>query len=66
MYLRGKYETKYQKKQESKSRISYISCALFKQEGAPKKKKPSTISYNTFEIITCQEEKHISIFNNRI
>lgn len=39
MYLRGKYETEYQKKQEYKSKISSISGALFKQEQAPKQKQ---------------------------
>lgn len=41
-------------------------CIIQARGGSQKKKKTSTISYNTFEIITCQEEKHISIFNNRI
>lgn len=55
---------KYQKKQVHQSRISCISCIIQAKEGS--QTKTSTISCNTFKIITCQEEKHISNFNNQI
>lgn len=54
------------KRSKNQSQESHISHVHYSSKRGLPKKNPSTISYHTFEIITCQEEKHISIFNNRI